>query len=357
MSACSSVDLPEPVLPAISTCCDGALAELQVLQLASRRPGRAARRMPSRLSPVHQSLARRGDVLERHFDALGVLRRRGRRSCTMRRELLVRRAAIERRAETARSPASFQTNRLAVPDERDARAAPDLSSRNRGGSGCLHVDADQRVDAAAGAAGGDAGQPPGGRLGEVRPGNSRPPERETARPLRRRGRCTPRSISNSLRRYFWITFSMCSVRSASRCFDVLRLGPDAVGDELLVVVGQVHEAGEVLAQADRVDDREPHLARRNGREQPQHHRLHGSMARRRPSPVALNSSDAFCGNGNRAGRSNLPGTNPLNCSFAEMPPGTFAGRRGIDQIAGAAGAVGGCQVFHCGSDSKRERID
>ena len=28
--------------------------------------------------------------------------------------------------------------------------------------------------------------------------------------------------------------------------DVLRLGPDAAGDERLVVVGQVHEGGEVL---------------------------------------------------------------------------------------------------------------
>ena len=51
------------------------------------------------------------------------------------------------------------------------------------------------------------------------------------------------------------------------------LGPDAAGDELLVVVGQVHEGGEVLAQADRVDDREADLARRHRGEQPQHHRL------------------------------------------------------------------------------------
>ena len=48
--------------------------------------------------------------------------------------------------------------------------------------------------------------------------------------------------------------------------DVGRLGPDAAADKRLVVVGQVHEGGEVLAQADRVDDGEAHLARRQGRQ-------------------------------------------------------------------------------------------
>ena len=43
--------------------------------------------------------------------------------------------------------------------------------------------------------------------------------------------------------------------------DVLRLGPDPVGDQKLVVIAQVHERGEVLAQADRVDDGEADLAR------------------------------------------------------------------------------------------------
>ena len=68
--------------------------------------------------------------------------------------------------------------------------------------------------------------------------------------------------------------------------DVRRLGPDPVGDEQFVIVAQVHEGGEVLAQADRVDDRVPHLARRHRREVAQHQRLeqHGSPrpCRRRP---------------------------------------------------------------------------
>ena len=55
--------------------------------------------------------------------------------------------------------------------------------------------------------------------------------------------------------------------------DVLRLGPDAVGDQELVVVGQVHERGEVLAQADRVDDREADLAGRDRGQVAEHQRL------------------------------------------------------------------------------------
>jgi hypothetical protein len=58
-----------------------------------------------------------------------------------------------------------------------------------------------------------------------------------------------------------MTFSMCSVRSAEPLLDVTLLRPDAAADEFIVEVGQVHEAGEVLTKADRIDDGEPHLAR------------------------------------------------------------------------------------------------
>ena len=46
-------------------------------------------------------------------------------------------------------------------------------------------------------------------------------------------------------------------------FDVGPLGPNAIGDEDVVEIGEVHEAGEILAAADRIDDREPHFAWRN----------------------------------------------------------------------------------------------
>ena len=57
--------------------------------------------------------------------------------------------------------------------------------------------------------------------------------------------------------------------------DLLLLGPDPRADELLVVVGQVHEGREVLAQADGIDDGEAKLARRNGGQQPKHDGLDG----------------------------------------------------------------------------------
>ena len=55
--------------------------------------------------------------------------------------------------------------------------------------------------------------------------------------------------------------------------DMVRVGPDAAGDELLVEVGQVHEGGEVLAQADGIENREADFAGRHGSEQSQHRGL------------------------------------------------------------------------------------
>ena len=44
--------------------------------------------------------------------------------------------------------------------------------------------------------------------------------------------------------------------------DLIGFGPDAAADEGFVVVGQVHEPGEVLAEADGVDEGETNAARR-----------------------------------------------------------------------------------------------
>ncbi len=49
--------------------------------------------------------------------------------------------------------------------------------------------------------------------------------------------------------------------------DLVALRPDAAVDEAFLVVGEVHQAGEVLAEPDRVDDGERELARRRGRKQ------------------------------------------------------------------------------------------
>ena len=65
-------------------------------------------------------------------------------------------------------------------------------------------------------------------------------------------------------------------------------------DQGFVVVGQVHEGGEVLAQADRVDDGEPHLAGRQRREETQHQgleRLHRGRPAR-PERVQQQAAEA-----------------------------------------------------------------
>ena len=79
-----------------------------------------------------------------------------------------------------------------------------------------------------------------------------------------------------------MTFSMCLVRSASRCSMWADVGPDAAGHQLLVEVGQVHEGREVVAQPHRIDDREADLAGRHGRQQAQH----GALHQRRPPGAA-----------------------------------------------------------------------
>ncbi len=51
--------------------------------------------------------------------------------------------------------------------------------------------------------------------------------------------------------------------------DLLGLRPDAVVDDGFLVVGEVHERGEVLPEADRVDDGEVDLAGWQGRQKAQ----------------------------------------------------------------------------------------
>ena len=62
--------------------------------------------------------------------------------------------------------------------------------------------------------------------------------------------------------------------------DVAVVGPDALADQLLMLIGKVHEAREALAEPHGIDDREAHLARRHGREHAEHRLLqHGHALR------------------------------------------------------------------------------
>ena len=49
--------------------------------------------------------------------------------------------------------------------------------------------------------------------------------------------------------------------------DLIRLRPDAAVDYRLLVVGDVHEAGEILAEPDRIENGARNLAGRQRREQ------------------------------------------------------------------------------------------
>jgi hypothetical protein len=62
---------------------------------------------------------------------------------------------------------------------------------------------------------------------------------------------------------------------AQALLDVHFLGPDAPAHQGVVVVGQVHETGEVFAQSDGVDNGEVHASGRQGREQAGHGGLQG----------------------------------------------------------------------------------
>ena len=89
--------------------------------------------------------------------------------------------------------------------------------------------------------------------------------------------------------------------------DVAGVGPDAAGHQLLVVIGQVHEGGEVFAQPDRIEDREADFARRHRRQHAQHDRLDRRTALARPSPAAFSSNNERRGKGNSAAGRNRSG--------------------------------------------------
>ena len=66
-----------------------------------------------------------------------------------------------------------------------------------------------------------------------------------------------------------MTFSMCSFNSASFSSSWPDLRPDAAVDVALLVIGQVHQPGKILAEADRIKNREAQLAGRVGGKQPE----------------------------------------------------------------------------------------
>ena len=152
---------------------------------------------------------------------------------------------------------------VVLPDQVDAVALDVLELEARGELQ-LGVEQDQGVDAAPRPAVDDADQPPDGVVVEVgrEVGDDEDPERL--------GDLAGHRVVFLDRLELVAQVLLDHVlhvlgQVGQPLLDVGRLGPDPAGDQELVVVGQVHEGGEVLAQADRVDDREADLAGRDRR--------------------------------------------------------------------------------------------
>ena len=175
MSACNIVDLPEPVLPAVSTCCDVPLPSFRCCSLvAPARPRGMSTPLLLSKRPVLVGLG--GDELEGHLDAVGV-------ACGVAdlvqdlREPRRVRGAVERK----RIPAEIRLAPLEaafLPDHLDARVF-ELLERETRGQPELGVEHDQRVNAAPRTAVDDADQPPQGRVVEIgrEVGDDQDPER------------------------------------------------------------------------------------------------------------------------------------------------------------------------------------
>ena len=259
----------------------GALAEPQVLQLLRSR--RAERREHlARRAPLPPFLLRRRDAVEGHLDPLRGLRRLADPLDDAREDLVGR-----RRLDGERPLREL----LVLPGEgapgevQHGRMLLELGEAEPGGHDLLRVDGDDDVHAAARPRRGDAGEPPGTRLGEVGRKVRDADELVGFRDLRvgvvvadRRVLVAEILLNDDLHLLGDV---------AELLLDQRRFGPDAAGHQQLVVVGQVHEAGELLAEPEGVDDCEPGLSRGNAGGDPQHQRLHEPgggllLLRRRP---------------------------------------------------------------------------
>ena len=135
---------------------------------------------------------------------------------------------------------------------------------------------------------------------------------------------------------------MCFVRSANRCSMWSGVGPYPAGDQLLVEVGQVHEGGEVVAQSDRVDDREADLAGRHATSTAATSSFAGRRPRGRgPSPPALSSKSERCGNGSIIGSVNSVCAGEAAASSG-TPPGMSANFTWLRPKGTAGGMAVGC---------------
>ena len=129
---------------------------------------------------------------------------------------------------------------------------------------------DQRVNAAARAVGGDALQPAQGGLAEVDRKIRHDQEMKLLRDLARLF-VELRDAGVVIAQVHLDDLLHVRAEFGEFLLDLGGLGPDAVIDQLLFVVGEVHDAREILAEADGVQNGELHPTGRGDGEQAQDH--------------------------------------------------------------------------------------
>ena len=100
--------------------------------------------------------------------------------------------------------------------------------------------------------------------------------------------------------------------------DLGGLGPDAAVDERFLVIGEVHQPGEILAEAHRIDEHKRRAARRMRGEQAQRDRLSARVGGPSSAPSLSIRSDPWSGNPSANGAVRRP---PAGRRIAD-PPGS-----------------------------------
>ena len=186
------------------------------------------------------------------------------------------------------------------------------------------IDRHERQHAAGHAAGGDGGQPAGGLLVEL---GGKVGDDQHAIGL---GHLAGHGVVGLdggvlvaqvlLRHGLHVRFQL-----GQSLLDLARIGPDLVGDEGRIEVGQVHERTEVAADADRIDDREPDHARRQAGQDAKHRGLEHRQRRGSTLGGGLDQEVGRGGKRPQGGSSNRGRGRPSAGRRRRLPE---AGRRG-----------------------------
>ena len=245
-----------------------AFAELEILQLLGARRTKRCQHLARRALRPPLVLGR-CHAVERHLDPLGGLGGLAHALDDPRARLVGRRPF---RRERPLREFGVGPGEGAVFEDECGGVLLELRKAEIGRHRRLRVDRHDEIDAAAGAAGGDARQPPGARFGEVR---RKIGDDDEPIGLRHFGDGVVIADRGVFVAEVFLDHHLHLFGDVGEpLLDLLRLGPDAVGDEQFVVIGEMHEARELLAEPQGVDDREPTLPRRNAGGDAEHERVH-----------------------------------------------------------------------------------